>query len=597
MTNNFKESLKVEKIGSTDKDIFEKNYLELLTILKNIDFEKIIPNDNNKVNLQNYKLENKEINDKAELSDEEVRAIIDRIKLLSSPKYLKYLKEKEIPNRSTKPNFSGLSEKERAIKESNYSKQLADEEKNIKCMYYIKELVDKFLYYYNPKSREYFINLCTNLLLQYSESHPEEITNIHFRFKSPKGLATKCGKNIILNSHFERDPQTGKDVLKYKELNDAFGAKIISQKGYNPEVSSDKEIQNLIDLRNSRKNKLKKYQLFKERIESLLSGENQSITYREYYDHCLGILEQEKDIINKNETEFLQSIQDDILNIQNLKASLDTTSSLDDSINLETLEDPNINFNKFFTEYTSKIPSELTVAGLKKGLNKIFNNTGETNNDILKNNILKAFKINVYEIEEKHTPSGHEGIHYDINTPFGNFELQAQNEEQYISDQKGITNAHALMDGKKVPNYKVPITYNSIPKNEKKKYIKIETDDGAIQYYKKSEVDEFVKKVEYLTAKKGKITYHNGLENAQIELYSSLYNYYSLAMEIPDSDPHKKDVLNYFTNLENKEYNIRNILFNQVNSSVKHMKISQIKDYVFNLKQMPQNTNEDQSER
>ena len=113
-------------------------------------------------------------------------------------------------------------------------------------MYYIKELVDKFLYYYNPKSREYFINLCTNLLLQYSESHPEEITNIHFRFKSPKGLATKCGKNIILNSHFERDPQTGKDVLKYKELNDAFGAKIISQKGYNPEVSSDKEINGLV---------------------------------------------------------------------------------------------------------------------------------------------------------------------------------------------------------------------------------------------------------------------------------------------------------------------------------------------------------------
>ena len=100
-----------------------------------------------------------------------------------------------------------------------------------------------------------------------------------------------------------------------------------------------------------------------------------------------------------------------------------------------------------------------------------------------------------------------------------------------------------------------------------------------------------------MTAKKGKITYHNGLENAQIELYSSLYNYYSLAMEIPDSDPHKKDVLNYFTNLENKEYNIRNILFNQVNSSVKHMKLSQIKDYIFNLKQMPQNTNEDQSER
>ena len=131
MINNFKESLKVEKIGSTDRDIFEKKYLELLTILKNIDFEKINSKDN-KVNLQNYKLENKDNNDKAELSDEEVEAIIDRIKLLSSPKYLKYLKEKEIPNRSTKPNFSGLSEKERAIKESNYSKQLADEEKNIR---------------------------------------------------------------------------------------------------------------------------------------------------------------------------------------------------------------------------------------------------------------------------------------------------------------------------------------------------------------------------------------------------------------------------------------------------------------------------------
>ena len=596
MENIFKQSLKIENTNSTDKANFEKIYSELLNFLKTVNFEKLAQND--KINLKNYKLEKKEDDDEKELSDEEIISIIDKINILSSPQYLRYLKEKEIPDRSKKPSYDNLSAEEKSVAESNYSEQLANEEKTIKCMYYIKELADKFLFYYDPKIREYFINLCTHILLQYSESHTEEITNIHFRFKSPKSLATKCAKNIMINSHFERDPQTNKDVLIYKEINDAFGAKIVSQKGYNPEVSSDENIQKLIDGRDLRKNNLKKYRLFLERIERLLSGENESITYREYYDNCIGILEQEVSIINKEETDLLNYIQDEITNIQSLKNSLDNTSSLDDSIiNFEIFDDPKVNFRNYFTEYTAKIPSALAVAGLKKGLNKIFNNSGQTYQDILNHNISDAFDFKVYNIESKNTPSGHEGIHYDIATPFGKFELQAQNEEQYISDQKGKTNAHSLMDGKKVPIYKVPTAYKSIPEDKKDEYVKIYTDLGIVQYYKKSEINDFIKKVEYLTAKKGKIGYNNGLANAQIELYSSLYNYYSLAMEIPDSDPHKKDVLTYFNNLENKDYTVRNVLFYHVDSFVKHMKFSQIKDYIFNFKKQPKNDNKIQESR
>lgn len=602
MENIFKQGLKVENTNSTDKTNFEKIYSELLNFLKTVNFEKLAQND--KINLQNYKSDSKDEN-VSELTDEEIKEIIDRIKILTSPKYLKYLKGKEIPNRSNKPNFENLPADEKAIAEANYKKKLADEEKTIKCMYYIKELGDKFLFYYDKETREYFINLCTNILLQYSESHPEEVAKIHFRFKSPKGLAIKCGKNIMLNSHFERNPQTGKDTLQYKEINDAFGAKIVSQKGYDPVASYDKEIQELIESRDARKQKLAKYQLFKEKIEKFLSEKDETsedkdelITYREYYDNCIGILEQEKAIINKEETDLLQSIQDEITHIQGLEDSLDTTSSLDDPIiNLDLFEDPQVNFKNFFTEYTAKIPSELTVAGLKKGLNKIFNNTGKTNNDILNSNILKAFRISVYKVEEKHSPSGHEGIHYDIQTPFGKFELQAQNEEQYISDQKGITNAHALMDGKEVPIYKVPNAYKSITENEKDEFIKVETNSGNVQYYKKTEIDDFIKKIEYLTAKKGIIGYNNGLGNAQIELYSSLYNYASLAMEIPDNDPHKKSILTYFTNLENKHSNIRKVLFHHVDSITRHMNMSQIKDYIFNLRNMPQSTNPSQELR
>lgn len=585
---NIREDYKVpaEKLKDRDYEKFIEKYNALLAYLKTINFSRIFKVK--KTTLDNYKtLTDQTELAENELTDKNISEIISYINFLSEPTYEKYWNSISIPNRSSQPNYDTLNDSDREEAKSQFEKKLQEEDLEIRLMHYIDALHKKLLIYKNSSIRNYYINLCTAILLKYSKSHPQEIAKIHFRFKSPKGLATKLAKNVIVDGHFERNPETGIDTFKYSDISDAFGAKFVSEKSYSPYVSSDKEVQELINIRDNRMIDLINgdYEIFNEKIETLMNNEDPTlkITYREYYQKCLDILKLHLETLHPNAKKVKEYIQQNIEYIESQIQDADIRAILDDNITFEDYKiftDPQTNYNTLLNNYKAKIASPLSLAGLKKGLNKIFYNLGTTDDEIIENQILSSFGARVCNSEYKSTSSGHEAIHYDFETPHGNFELQAEDIYYYRSDQTSHTAAHSLMEGKEVPLYRIPKPYDKSSITNPCEFLEIKSNDGTIQFYKKSEIQNYYECVENLTAKKGKISYNDGLENAQIDLYSSFYDYFSLAMEIPDTHEKKSRIKQYFKTLGNKPFSLKTILFRHIDTITKHADFSVIKAFI-----------------
>ena len=581
---------------------FKKIYSELLVLLKSIDFS--ILDKNTKVSKTNYESRKKKTN-KNMNSESDITAIskhsveIEKyLQILSRPEYVTFLDQIKIPSRSSQPDFSNLSSEEMKLKKEEYNKLEKDEESTIKLMTYINELVKQYQVYHNHDIRKYYINLCSLILLMYSRTHPLEVASIHFRFKSTKGLIVKLAQRIIIDGKLHRDPETGKDTLMYRDISDAFGAKLVVSKGFNPRTaSSDENIQKLINERNSNYKNLEPFEALSERIDNYVNGEDiESITYLEYYDTCLNLLEALLSVINENETEYREAISKKIAIIQSEKDQIDITGNLSDYINdPDFFQSDVFNFQAYLAKYNNAIDSPLAIAGIKKFLNRIFDGCGLSQQNLLEKSILERFNIRKYKHEEKHTSSGHEGIHIDIMNPFGKFELQAQTESQYISDRIDETNAHSLMNNKDVPLFQIPtrISEEAFDSNKVDEYISITLPNGNCVYLSKNTVSSFIENVENITAHKGKITYNKALNDVQVELYDSLYNYMSLAMEIPDNHPNKPSIDNYFTRLSEIRKSISKYLFHHPNPIVQHLKLSQIRSYILGVsKTLPETPND-----
>ena len=137
------------------------------------------------------------------------------------------------------------------------------------------------------------------------------------------------------------------------------------------------------------------------------------------------------------------------------------------------------------------------------------------------------------------------------------------------------------MDGKSINLYTVPEPCNISTIDNSEEFEEIPTNDGSICYYRKKELNKFRKIVEILTAKKGKITYNEGMECAQVDLYSSIYNYKALAMEIPKNHPAVPKIKRYFDKLNEKPFWLRQKLFKRVDTITYHTDMSRIKSKVF----------------
>ena len=565
----FRKSQRTKKSTSA-RESFNTIFNNLISYLNTIDFDSM--SSTPKLNTKNYKYAPKKVKFTTPLTIEQLSQIEQYIIALSKPGYQKFLDQIIIPSRPIKPNLSSIPEDQRDKILQEYQSKLYNAEKEIKLKTFIKELVKNYQIYNNDYIKEYYVYLCTTILLSYCEDHPYENTKIHFRFKSPSGIITKLATNIILNGSFEYDPKSQTDKFIYSRITDAFGAKIVSKKGFSPYASSDPEIKDLIEKRNELQKECEEFDLFQEKIDNLINGhKNTQITYSEYIQNCISILEKIIEIINKKETTLINSLQEKIIKLEFQKQLLNSSASLDECINdLNFIENPDFSFKNFYAMFKSKLHTPLAVAGLKRGLNKIFFNNGQTKSDILQKSLLDLFQINIISSITKNTASGHEAIHIDIQTPFGPFELQVQTEEQYIYDQVGETAAHTLMQNKDIQLLEFPDSPKDVQSSKTVKKSSFLTD----------KVKKFKTYVECLSAKKGVIKYNKSFQMAQIEFYSSLYNYFSVGMERPDSDPYKDTVKEYFKKLFLKSYELRKALFKHVDPLVYSVPSSQIETVI-----------------
>ena len=381
----------VDTVPTPEVENYEENFNRffnsLLDILKSIDFEQFKE--------QNW----------ITLPDETLLSIEDYIIELSKPEYKNFLKKIKIPNRPTKsPNN----------KETDFEKKLKESDFNIRCMYYIKELIFVYSIYHNHQNRNYFFALCSHITAAYSRRHPDEDIQVVFRFKSPKGLILKLAKKIFLKGYFHRDPSTGTDTFKYESLNDVFGFKLIAKKGFSPTDSSIDEIQNIINKKNSFYKKIREFDSFLE----TLNIDPSSITTGEYLGMCKKVLISIKDdTIHKEETQLIKYLEETIKKINVILNDLDLTDSLSSPLSAEIVE--TFKFKNWLSKYKRRLDAPLNLKGLKNGIKSILKPPKIVLYDInyLENTITKYFNTSIIGEEEKHTSSGHEGIHYDIQTP------------------------------------------------------------------------------------------------------------------------------------------------------------------------------------
>lgn len=164
-------------------------YTEFIDYLKAIDFSCLKPQKITKANYKSRSMPNN-INENIKRLDKYLIRIEDFMIQLSSPQYLQYLNELQIPDRPDSNSSTSDAEQ----KEIDYTTRLK---------YYIRELANLYQLNYNNNIRKDYINLTTFILSEYNNSQPKFGTNtVHFRFKATKGLILKLAKKILFERYF-----------------------------------------------------------------------------------------------------------------------------------------------------------------------------------------------------------------------------------------------------------------------------------------------------------------------------------------------------------------------------------------------------------
>ena len=181
-------SVPTPTIVDSHKD-FMNIYTEFIEYLKTIDFSCLKPQKITKANYKSRSMPNN-INEGIKKLDVYLLKIEDFMIQLSSPQYLQYLNELQIPDRPDSNSSTSNAEQ----KEVDY---------NTRLKYYVRELVNIYQLNFNNDIRKDYINLTTFILSEYNNSKPKFGTNtVHFRFKATKGLILKLAKKILFERFF-----------------------------------------------------------------------------------------------------------------------------------------------------------------------------------------------------------------------------------------------------------------------------------------------------------------------------------------------------------------------------------------------------------
>lgn len=528
--------------------------------------------------LDHYKKSEENDTIQCSFTEEQFFNIIFYLELIcKKSEYIQLLNEKEIPDRSNdETDYSSLTSEEKENAKIRHQKQLAEEEKNIRIQYYIKDIVHNHLIYHNESIRKFFTFSSGLTLMQFCESDFSYMNppTIHFRFKSPKELLIKSARNIFIHkshnpkgSNFVRN-SNGKDTFEYRKVNDAYAYKLIGSIGNTPHFAQDSETDQLLSKRKLCYILADRFGPFQKKLTKLIRDtlpEGSSISYEEYFQNCLRILFMQKRITNEKAKQLIEDLNQQITHIRKIRQSYKDTHSLNDPMDSSYFDNisndtDKIDFRNLFNNFLSQIPCRLTIKIFETELNEFFNQSNTDFESRRYQDVFRKFELMLYNSEDKCTSSGHEAYHYDLKTYFFGDEIgcecQGQDIIQYLIDQYGPFTAHSLMPGKQVELLTLPTEYSAS---------NIENPDDFFcigsNYYNKQDVHNFIKKIEIITAKKGKISYNKALGVIKIEFYSPLHNYKSIATELPSTSPDFAEIQRHFLKLENKPDSFKNMLF------------------------------------
>jgi hypothetical protein len=401
--------------------------------------------------------------------------------------------------------------------------------------------------------------------------HPSETIILEGRFKSPEGLISKLAKNIFISNsaYFEtyQDPQTkkSKDIFHFKPLHDVFAFKIIVENGFSPTKSQNEKVIPLINKREELIQTLDDFYVFQEQ----LTYNKDTVTNEQYLDLCIQLLNDFIPTFSSTEAkDYYTSKKNELLKMRARleKRDLLTSFPLHEKLKAGIKDNTIIDFNKYFNRYLERINAHLYLYGLETGINSILNNP---------NDETKLFQLRSSQIEEKSTSSGHEGIHYDISTPYGIIELQLQTKGQAYADKYRPGTSHSLIPGKLLPDFEIPKCYTEefVRENPTIKFKAAIDSDGISYYYKEDDLTNFKRKLELYTGKKFTISDDSSFESKTpiCQLCSSLENYRSTVLELPKDTDNKEiaelreDYEWTCTELEKKSGAIKELFFHYPN--------------------------------
>ena len=171
----------------------------------------------------------------------------------------------------------------------------------------------------------------------------------------------------------------GIDTFKFEAISDAFGAKMISERGFSPQASLDIEISGLIQQRNANLKTLGVFQIFSERLKNIQNGVTEPaptkpISVKDYFDMCIKCWEQILSLTNSNETEYIAYLNKQLEAIEIRRDASEKMSNSDRPLTKDELEGyitEGTNFDALCNMYEQRIPCRLNLIGLEKGINNI----------------------------------------------------------------------------------------------------------------------------------------------------------------------------------------------------------------------------------
>ena len=285
----------------------------------------------------------------------------------------------------------------------------------------IGELADQFIKSNTVENREFLSYLTAAIYLTYKELYPNLSIYIPFRIKSDHSFMQNIKKEIpnSIEKLSKEDVNNLEDLFDTEKISDDISAATIVLDHL--KTSDEKNLDYSNELIDELSKKRSKNLFFIENLESRLK--DGFTDEEEYYSIKRELLER---LVDSTYPEFT------------LERTIPYSTELEklDNIYQEKLETANFSssISKYQTEDLNLLIKDLKFRLSDKLEYEILR---ETLPVVLNSPLLKALNVKAEFKKDSKKPNGFAAIYYELNTPFGKVELQAQPNQRYYEAKKG----------------------------------------------------------------------------------------------------------------------------------------------------------------